>query len=97
MSIIILFQLSYILTLAALILQRTHLLIALLCLEGIILTLVLLIPSFLYLSRINNILVFALIILTLGACEARVGLSILVNMSRSYGRDILKSVSTNKC
>lgn len=37
------------------------------------------------------------IILTIGACEARLGLSILVIMSRSYGSDLIKSVSTNKC
>lgn len=97
MSIIIIFQVSYILALIAFVLQRSHLLIALLSLEGIILTLVLLIPSVLYLTNIVNISVFALIILTLGACEASVGLSILVNMSRSYGTDLFISVSSNKC
>ena len=97
MNIIIFFQLSYLITLLAFIIQRSHLLIALLCLEGIILTLVLLIPSFLYLSNINNILIFALIILTIGACEARIGLRILVNISRAYGTDLFKSISLNKC
>lgn len=97
MPIMLFIQLSYTLALLAFILQRTHLLITLLCLEGIILTLVLLVPSFLYFSGIRNILVFALIMLTLGACEARVGLRILVNITRLYGTDILKSTTLNKC
>lgn len=97
MNIITFFQISYALTLIAFISQRVHLLIALLCLEGIILTLVLLIPSFLCLTNILNIPIFALIILTIGACEARIGLSIIVNISRSYGTDLFNSTSFNKC
>jgi NADH-ubiquinone oxidoreductase chain 4L len=97
MNSLLLIQISYFLALLAFVIQRYHLLMALLCLEGMILTLVLLIPSFLYLTNMLNISIFALVILTLGACEARIGLSILVNMSRSYGRDILISISTNKC
>jgi len=97
MNLMSLFQISYILALLAFISQRYHLLITLLCLEGIILSAVLLIPSFLFIARITNISIFALVILTLGACEARVGLRILVNMSRSYGSDIFKSISSNKC
>lgn len=97
MNLIIYFQTIYVIALISFIIQRSHLLIALLCLEGIILVLVLLIPSFLYLANMTNILVFALIILTMGACEARIGLRILVNISRSHGTDILNSVSSNKC
>lgn len=97
MNIMLLFQVSYVISLLAFISQRYHLLITLLCLEGIILIIVLLIPSFLFLTNILSIPVFAIIILTMGACEARVGLRILVNISRSYGTDIFSSISTNKC
>nr|AOR07197.1 NADH dehydrogenase subunit 4L [Enchytraeus cf. crypticus SL-2017] len=97
MNILSMFQVSYFLTLVAFIIQRTHLLMALLCLEGMMLSLVLLIPSFLYMTSMINISAIALIMLTLGACEASIGLSIMVNMSRSYGSDLFKSVSSNKC
>nr|AOR07196.1 NADH dehydrogenase subunit 4L [Enchytraeus albidus] len=97
MNILSMFQVSYFLTLIAFIIQRTHLLMALLCLEGMMLSLVLLIPSFLYMTSMINISSIALIMLTLGACEASIGLSIMVNMSRSYGSDLFKSVSSNKC
>lgn len=95
-STIALFQIAYFFTIFALLLQRRHFLIALLCLEGIILTLVLLIPIILY-SRNLAVPTVRIIILTLGACEASLGLRILVNISRSNGSDILKSITTNKC
>lgn len=96
MSTIILFQLSYYFTVIALLSQRSHFLISLLCLEGIMLRLVLFIPSILCYISIS-IPTIRIIMLTLGACEARLGLRIIVNISRSYGSDIMKSVTTNKC
>lgn len=95
-STIVLFQLSYYFTIVALLSKRYHFLISLLCLEGIILRLVLFIPSMLFIRNLS-IPTIRIIILTLGACEASLGLRIIVNMSRSYGSDIIKSVTTNKC
>jgi NADH-ubiquinone oxidoreductase chain 4L len=89
-------QISFYATTAALLSQQKHLLISLLCLEGIILSLVLYIPCLIYI--INLILpTISIILLTFGACEARLGLRIIVLISRSYGSDILKSLTTNKC
>src|SRR6267154_365810 len=79
-----------------LIIQRHHFLISLFSLEGIILTLVAIIP--LSLSIINiPIATLSIILLTLGACEASLGLSLIVIISRYYGRDIFNSLSLNKC
>lgn len=89
-------QLSFYATSLAFIYQHKHLLIALLCLEGIILTLVLFVPTVLYISEMT-IPTLRIIILTFGACEARLGLRILVYMSRSYGSDIINSATINKC
>jgi len=76
--------------------QRQHFLISLFSLEGIILTLVAIIP--LSMSVTNMPLsTISIILLTFGACEARLGLSLIVIISRYYGRDIFKSLSTNKC
>lgn len=76
--------------------QRHHFLISLFSLEGIILILVAMIPLSLSISNIPAITV-SIIILTFGACEASLGLRLIVIISRYYGRDILKSLTTNKC
>jgi len=76
--------------------QRQHFLISLFSLEGIILTLVAMIPLSLTLYNIP-VATISIILLTFGACEARLGLSLIVVISRYYGRDLFKSLSTNKC
>nr|DAZ85775.1 TPA_asm: NADH dehydrogenase subunit 4L [Piscicola geometra] len=38
-----------------------------------------------------------IIILTMGACEASLGLSLMVLMTRKFGTDKMKSVSLTKC
>lgn len=79
-----------------LILNQYHFLIALLSLECITLSLVLFVPiSIILIESIN--LSLRIIILTLGACEARLGLRLIVKISRLYGTDILKSLTINKC
>lgn len=85
-----------IIAIIALLVHHTHLLITLLVLEGLTLSLVLLIPTVLVYSSINlNSL--RIIILCLGACEARLGLRLLVLLSRSLGSDLVKLLSINKC
>lgn len=95
-STLLFMQLSFYTTSIAFLFQRTHLLISLFCLEGIILSLVLYIPSIIYYSNII-LPTISIIILTFGACEARLGLSLIVLISRSYGSDIIQSLTTNKC
>jgi len=95
-SISIFIQLSFYATVIALMSQRTHLLISLLCLEGIILSLVLYVPTLIYITNIA-LSTIRIILLTFGACEASLGLRIIVFISRSYGSDILKSLTINKC
>lgn len=76
--------------------NQSHFLITLLSLEGLTLRLVLFVP--ISLSSINapNAAIRVLI-LTFGACEASLGLSLLVLISRSFGTDMLKSLTINKC
>lgn len=97
MNTLTIFQITFIFTTVAFIIQRSHLLISLLCLEGIILSLVLIIPRILSYRNIYGATMYAVIILTIGACEARLGLSLIVRISRSTGSDLLKSITTNKC
>jgi NADH-ubiquinone oxidoreductase chain 4L len=85
-----------IIAIVALLIQHSHLLITLLTLEGLTLSLVLLIPLLLTHSTIN-LNTLRIVILCLGACEARLGLSLLVLLSRGLGSDLVKSLSINKC
>jgi len=89
-------QLAIIIALFRLLIQRTHFLMALLSLEGVILSLVLFVPIILCFSG-NMIPSVRIVLLTFGVCEASLGLRLMVFMSRSYGSDYIRSVSINKC
>lgn len=94
-SLLFLTPFSIIIALLTLSVQRNHLLIALLVLEAIILTLTLIIASFTILLSPSE-LIIAIVILTFGACEARLGLACLVAMSRIHGNDICRIISIIK-
>nr|YP_009905747.1 NADH dehydrogenase subunit 4L [Oreolalax omeimontis]QLG90108.1 NADH dehydrogenase subunit 4L [Oreolalax omeimontis] len=77
--------------------HRTHLLSALLCLEGTMLSLYLassLWSSSLYLSVSS---ITPMMILTFSACEAGTGLSLMVAATRTYGNDKLHNLSLLQC
>nr|BDQ43910.1 NADH dehydrogenase subunit 4L [Metaphire sieboldi] len=76
--------------------NQTHFLMTLLSLEGITLSLVLFVPLMLMNCSAPNT-AMAVILLTFGACEASLGLGLMVSMSRSYGNDMLKSLTSTKC
>jgi len=78
------------------ILQQDHLLISLLTLEGLILSLVVLLPTSLSVSHIA-LNIISILIITLRACEASLGLALLVCMSRYFGTDKVSSNSLIKC
>nr|NP_116775.1 NADH dehydrogenase subunit 4L [Pelophylax nigromaculatus]YP_001122921.1 NADH dehydrogenase subunit 4L [Pelophylax plancyi]YP_004891270.1 NADH dehydrogenase subunit 4L [Pelophylax chosenicus]ABM45883.1 NADH dehydrogenase subunit 4L [Pelophylax plancyi]AEC12170.1 NADH dehydrogenase subunit 4L [Pelophylax chosenicus]AMB27363.1 NADH dehydrogenase subunit 4L [Pelophylax nigromaculatus]UWI53479.1 NADH dehydrogenase subunit 4L [Pelophylax chosenicus]UWI53492.1 NADH dehydrogenase subunit 4L [Pelo len=76
--------------------HRMHLLSALLCLEGMMLTI------FIGLSLWPNQLSVAplmapLVMLTMSACEAGLGLSLMVATARSHGNDNLKTLNLLQC
>lgn len=85
-----------IILITSLIIHQDHLLISLLILEGIILSLIIIIPSIIAYSFILSPQL-TIIILTIRVIEARLGLSLLVIMSRKHGSDIIKSLTINKC
>nr|QFG71047.1 NADH dehydrogenase subunit 4L [Pseudorimula sp. RSIO35641] len=76
-------------------LQHNHLLSALLSLEAITLNLftLLLGSSFFFNFESHS----CLILLTLGACEASLGLAILVSLIRMHGNDYVSSFTAQKC
>nr|YP_010960660.1 NADH dehydrogenase subunit 4L [Pleurosicya micheli]WNH38102.1 NADH dehydrogenase subunit 4L [Pleurosicya micheli] len=88
---------SFFLMLAGLAFHRTHLLSVLLCLEGIMLTLFLALS--LWSLQLLNLTFSAwpLLLLALSACEASVGLALLVATSRTHGTNHLKSLNLLQC
>nr|AMO27004.1 NADH dehydrogenase subunit 4L [Amynthas sp. 3 LZ-2016] len=76
--------------------NQTHFLMTLLSLEGITLSLVLFVPMML-MNCSTPTTAMTVILLTFSACEASLGLGLMVSMSRSCGNDMLKSLTLTKC
>nr|YP_009355424.1 NADH dehydrogenase subunit 4L [Acanthocepola krusensternii]BAX03664.1 NADH dehydrogenase subunit 4L [Acanthocepola krusensternii]BBU26029.1 NADH dehydrogenase subunit 4L [Acanthocepola krusensternii] len=90
-------SMAFILGLAGLAFNRGHLLSALLCLEGIMLTLYLALAlSAIQLGTIN-FLSAPMILLAFSACEAGLGLALLVATARTHGTDRLQSLNLLQC
>nr|YP_009158948.1 NADH dehydrogenase subunit 4L [Eozapus setchuanus]AIG99662.1 NADH dehydrogenase subunit 4L [Eozapus setchuanus] len=88
---------AFTLALLGALLYRSHMMSTLLCLEGMML-------SIFVLSSINalnshNILSFMLpvVILVFAACEAAIGLALLVMISNTYGNDYVQNLSLLQC
>ena len=96
MNFISLIILSFLIIIIALIINFDHLLISLLCLEGLILIIVLFVPLS---TKIFNSPTYQirLLLLTFSACEASLGLRIIVKLTRTHGSDLLSRSSINKC
>nr|QGZ10071.1 NADH dehydrogenase subunit 4L [Eisenia balatonica] len=76
--------------------NQSHFLMTLLSLEGVTLSLVLFVPMSMSVMGAPNASI-SVMLLTFGACEASIGLSLMVLMSRSFGTDMLKSLAMSKC
>lgn len=75
--------------------QRTHFLTALLAIEAALFILAATIPINQIIHHLPNAILLILI-LTLAACEAALGLALLVLIVRSYGNDLIRSLSPTK-
>jgi len=96
LSLFMLIQLIPLIILITFIMQQNHLLIALLALEGLTLRMVLTIPLILTINIIP-VSISCIVILSMGACEASLGLALIVMASRAAGNDLLNGLSINKC
>lgn len=89
--------LAYLTSLLGIFIYRSHLISSLLCLEGIILSIFIIIT----LATLNThfILSFALpvVLLVFAACEAAVGLALLVIVSNTYGIDHVQNLNILQC
>nr|YP_112472.1 NADH dehydrogenase subunit 4L [Chlorurus sordidus]WNH18027.1 NADH dehydrogenase subunit 4L [Chlorurus spilurus]BAD52426.1 NADH dehydrogenase subunit 4L [Chlorurus sordidus] len=91
------FTTAFALGLTGLAFQRTHLLSALLCLEGMMLSLYVALSLWSLQLDSSGFSPAPMILLAFSACEASAGLALLVATSRTHGSDRLKNLNLLQC
>nr|AJL34368.1 NADH dehydrogenase subunit 4L [Smutsia temminckii]ATX68956.1 NADH dehydrogenase subunit 4L [Smutsia temminckii] len=90
-------MLAFVISLAGMLMYRSHLMSSLLCLEGMMLSLFTMIA----ITSLNINFTLAsmapIILLVFAACEAALGLSLLVLVSNSYGTDHVQNLNLLQC
>lgn len=89
--------LAFALSLIGTLIFRSHLISTLLCLEGIILSLFII--TTITTLNANSIISISIpiTILVFAACEAAVGLALLVKVSNTYGTDFVQNLNLLQC
>nr|YP_009255823.1 NADH dehydrogenase subunit 4L [Cichla ocellaris]YP_010985594.1 NADH dehydrogenase subunit 4L [Cichla piquiti]YP_010985607.1 NADH dehydrogenase subunit 4L [Cichla monoculus]ANE11117.1 NADH dehydrogenase subunit 4L [Cichla ocellaris]WOK81866.1 NADH dehydrogenase subunit 4L [Cichla piquiti]WOK81879.1 NADH dehydrogenase subunit 4L [Cichla monoculus] len=91
------FSSMFMLGLAGLALHRTHLLSALLCLEGMMLSLFIALSLWTLELNSTSFSASPMLLLAFSACEASAGLALLVATARTHGTDRLQSLNLLQC
>nr|YP_009369687.1 NADH dehydrogenase subunit 4L [Narcine brasiliensis]AMB36426.1 NADH dehydrogenase subunit 4L [Narcine brasiliensis] len=88
---------TFMLSLTGLTLNRSHFLSALICLEGMMLSLFISIALWSVMMNSSTWSLSPMILLTFSACEASSGLALLVAATRTHGSDQLKNLNLLQC
>ncbi|YP_004021557.1 NADH dehydrogenase subunit 4L (mitochondrion) [Alosa sapidissima] len=91
------FSMAFILGLMGLAFHRTHFLFALLCLEGMMLSLFLALSLWTLQTEATNFSAAPMLLLAFSACEASTGLALLVATARTHGTDRLQNLNLLQC
>lgn len=91
------FSAAFTLGLTGLALHRHHLLSALLCLEGMMLSLFIALSLWTLQLDATNFTTAPMILLAFSACEASAGLGLLVATARTHGTDRLQNLNLLQC
>ncbi|YP_009172394.1 NADH dehydrogenase subunit 4L (mitochondrion) [Xiphophorus couchianus] len=91
------FSSAFMLGLAGLAFHRTHFLSALLCLEGLMLSLFIALSLWALQFDTMNSAALPMILLAFSACEAGAGLALLVATTRTHSNSRLQSLSLLQC
>nr|YP_008757854.1 NADH dehydrogenase subunit 4L [Rhinogobius similis]AGQ46271.1 NADH dehydrogenase subunit 4L [Rhinogobius similis] len=91
------FSTAFLLGLAGLAFYRDHLLSALLCLEGMMLSLFLALALWTLELNATNFSASPMLLLAFSACEASAGLALLVATARTHGTDRLQNLNLLQC
>nr|ABF51551.1 NADH dehydrogenase subunit 4L [Colobus guereza caudatus]ABF51560.1 NADH dehydrogenase subunit 4L [Colobus guereza]ABF51563.1 NADH dehydrogenase subunit 4L [Colobus guereza kikuyuensis]ABF51554.1 NADH dehydrogenase subunit 4L [Colobus guereza caudatus]ABF51557.1 NADH dehydrogenase subunit 4L [Colobus guereza caudatus] len=90
-------MLAFTISLLGMLIYRSHLMSSLLCLEGMMLSLFIMntLMALNMHSPLTNIVPITLLVFA--ACEAAVGLALLVSISNTYGLDHVQNLSLLQC
>nr|NP_740109.1 NADH dehydrogenase subunit 4L [Icelus toyamensis]BAC23730.1 NADH dehydrogenase subunit 4L [Icelus toyamensis] len=91
------FSSAFMLGLTGLAFHRTHLLSALLCLEGMMLSLFIALSLWTLQLGSTSLSAAPMLLLAFSACEASAGLALLVATSRTHGTDHLQGLNLLQC
>nr|WNH21655.1 NADH dehydrogenase subunit 4L [Chaetodon capistratus] len=91
------FSSAFMLGLSGLALHRTHLLSALLCLEGMMLSLFVALSLWALQLDVSSFSASPMLLLAFSACEASAGLALLVATARTHGNDRMQNLSLLQC
>nr|YP_007026015.1 NADH dehydrogenase subunit 4L [Aphyocypris kikuchii]YP_913362.1 NADH dehydrogenase subunit 4L [Aphyocypris chinensis]AFQ07894.1 NADH dehydrogenase subunit 4L [Aphyocypris kikuchii]QXJ42381.1 NADH dehydrogenase subunit 4L [Aphyocypris chinensis]BAF41423.1 NADH dehydrogenase subunit 4L [Aphyocypris chinensis]BAW88608.1 NADH dehydrogenase subunit 4L [Aphyocypris kikuchii] len=91
------FSSAFILGLMGLAFHRTHLLSALLCLEGMMLSLFIALALWALQFESMSFSTAPMLLLAFSACEASTGLALLVATARTHGTDRLQNLNLLQC
>nr|YP_009353166.1 NADH dehydrogenase subunit 4L [Megaleporinus elongatus]AOW43580.1 NADH dehydrogenase subunit 4L [Megaleporinus elongatus] len=91
------FTSAFMLGLMGLAFHRTHLLSALLCLEGMMLSLFIALALWALQLEVTAFSAAPMLLLAFSACEASTGLALLVATTRTHGSDRLQSLNLLQC
>nr|ARO74687.1 NADH dehydrogenase subunit 4L [Rusa unicolor dejeani]ASX99698.1 NADH dehydrogenase subunit 4L [Rusa unicolor]ASY00050.1 NADH dehydrogenase subunit 4L [Rusa unicolor]ASY00128.1 NADH dehydrogenase subunit 4L [Rusa unicolor]ASY00141.1 NADH dehydrogenase subunit 4L [Rusa unicolor] len=88
---------AFMVALAGLLMYRSHLMSSLLCLEGMMLSLFVMASLTILNSHFTLASMMPIILLVFAACEAALGLSLLVKVSNTYGTDYVQNLNLLQC
>nr|YP_007183083.1 NADH dehydrogenase subunit 4L [Plecturocebus donacophilus]ACP19598.1 NADH dehydrogenase subunit 4L [Plecturocebus donacophilus] len=90
-------MLAYSMSLLGLLIYRSHLMSSLLCLEGMMLSLFILITLMTLNMHLTLMFMMPIALLVFAACEAAVGLALLILISNLYGLDYVQNLNLLQC
>nr|ABF49557.1 NADH dehydrogenase subunit 4L [Sus scrofa]ABM92889.1 NADH dehydrogenase subunit 4L [Sus scrofa] len=88
---------AFAIALAGLLMYRSHLMSSLLCLEGMMLSLFIMSTLIVLNTHFTLANMMPIILLAFAACEAALGLSLLVMVSNTYGTDYVQNLNLLQC
>nr|YP_007626506.1 NADH dehydrogenase subunit 4L [Pelea capreolus]AEP21970.1 NADH dehydrogenase subunit 4L [Pelea capreolus] len=90
-------MMAFTVSLTGLLMYRSHLMSSLLCLEGMMLSLFIMATLMILNSHFTLASMMPIIVLVFAACEAALGLSLLVMVSNTYGTDYVQNLNLLQC
>nr|YP_008379016.1 NADH dehydrogenase subunit 4L [Hapalemur griseus]Q8HC89.1 RecName: Full=NADH-ubiquinone oxidoreductase chain 4L; AltName: Full=NADH dehydrogenase subunit 4L [Hapalemur aureus]AAN64763.1 NADH dehydrogenase subunit 4L [Hapalemur griseus griseus]AAN64767.1 NADH dehydrogenase subunit 4L [Hapalemur griseus occidentalis]AAO37908.1 NADH dehydrogenase subunit 4L [Hapalemur griseus alaotrensis]AAN64771.1 NADH dehydrogenase subunit 4L [Hapalemur griseus occidentalis]AAN64775.1 NADH dehydrogenase sub len=89
--------LAFITALLGMLIFRSHLMSSLLCLEGMMLSMFILSTLTILSLHFTTSFMMPILLLVFAACEAAVGLALLVTVSNTYGLDYIQNLNLLQC